>query len=95
MLSNLVYEIVQSQPNGLKHVDVVKLLLASGYKHQGEQTISTAVYETLKTLVVCGAINRIQDDLMERRYKKIGATTDFHDDCPEEETWSDRMLTNA
>lgn len=72
MLAKLVCEIVQSQPDGLKHVEVVVAVLRSGYRHQGDQPISAAVYETLKNLVVSGVISRIQDDLMERRYKKSG-----------------------
>lgn len=92
MLSKLVCEVVQSQPDGLKHVEIVQAVLRSGYKHQGNQSISTAVYETLKSLVVSGAISRIQDDLMERRYKTIGAITDCHDDCPEEDI-GDRKRT--
>lgn len=94
MLAKLVCEIVQSQPDGLKHVEVVKAVLRSGYRHQGDQPLSVAVYETLKSLVVSGAISRIQDDLMERRYKTIGATTDCHDDCPDENIGNrKRMLT--
>jgi len=93
MLAKLVSEIVQSNPDGLKHVEVVEAVLRSGYRHQGKQPLSVAVYETLKSLVVSGAISRIQDDLMERRYKTIGAIT--FNDCPDDKSLNRRLLTKS
>lgn len=81
MLTKLVYEVVQSQTTGVKHVEVVKEILRRGYKHQGEKPLSTAVYEILKKLVVCGVISRIENEQLERRYT-IGAIN-CPIDCPD------------
>ena len=69
MLSQIVYEIVESNPEGLMHAEVVREVLRRGYKNQGDQSLSAAVYSILKNLMTCGAISRSQDEALVRRYK--------------------------
>ena len=68
MLSQIVYEVVEGSPQGIQHVEVVREVLRRGYKHQGDQQLSAAVYDILKELMTDGAISRRQDESLIRRY---------------------------
>lgn len=69
MLTNIVLEIVESNPQGLSHAKLVKLVLISGYKHTDELPLSVCVHKILKSLVSEGVIYRNQDDaFLERKY---------------------------
>jgi hypothetical protein len=69
-LAQVVYEIVQRSPNGLKHVDVVTEVLETGYRYEGDETLSQAVHDALHQLMRCGAISRseVSDHSMVRMY---------------------------
>jgi hypothetical protein len=66
-LPKIVFEVVQAQPNGLKHSEVVHEIRRKGYVYG--PGFSQAVHEILSNLVTCGAILRNENALLERRYK--------------------------
>lgn len=82
MLANLVSEIVRSRSAGLKHCEIVKEVLRSGYRHDPDAGISLSeeIYEILKKLVNYGKICQIQNEKLERRYK-ANKTAIEYDDC--------------
>ena len=65
-LPKLVYGVVQSQPAGMKHAEVVREVRRRGYTSPG---LSAMVHAILAQFVTNGAIVRNENDLMERRYQ--------------------------
>lgn len=65
-LPRIVFKVVQAQPSGMKHADVVRAIRQMGYV--GGPGFSAAIYEILSHLVTCGAILR-NEQALERRYR--------------------------
>ena len=78
-LVRIVYEVVRENVDGLKHADVVRAVRRQGYIYAGP--LSIAVYSILSDLVKCGAIQRNENDLLERRYSLSNNTCSTPEDC--------------
>jgi len=66
-LLKTVYGIVQAQPSGLKHAEVVHEVRRLGFVYG--PGLSAEIHSILTGLVTAGAIIRNQDERMDRRYK--------------------------
>ena len=62
-LAAVIENVLSNAHRALRHAEIVRKVLESGYVHEGDDSLSLAVQQTLKGLVREGALCRHDNDL--------------------------------